>query len=234
VTRYEHLTQQFRTAVRVGGGGVAAACHASVRVLPVQRAAIVIDENEAGVQPWFASDEVAAWVEAMQATAGEGPAVDAVATGLPVAAADLTGTRERWPEFAAALARTHSSGALIAVPLRLGAVRVGALDLYRDAPGPLDTRMIAAGMHVADLIAEQLAPICALDREIPGQAPHWLDRPLASRVIHQAAGMIVAQLDVGVREAYVRLRAYAFGHAMSLSEVAAQVVARRIRLDGPE
>src|SRR6266700_5605523 len=97
MTRYDHLTQRFRTAVRTGGGGVAAACDASVRMLHVQRAAIVIDEPDAGVQPWCASDDVAAWGEAMQATAGEGPAVDAVATGLPVAAADLAGARERWP-----------------------------------------------------------------------------------------------------------------------------------------
>ena len=230
MTRYDHLTQRFRAAVRTGGGGVAAACDASVRVLPVQRAAIVIDEQDAGVQPWCASDDVAAWVEAMQATAGEGPAVDAVATGLPVAAADLAGARERWPGFAAALARADNSGAMIAVPLRLGTVRIGALDLYRDAPGALDPRMVAAGLHIAGLIAEQLLP---LDLDIAEQAPHWLEQPLASRVIHQAAGMVVAQLDVGVRDAYVRLRAYAFGHAMSLSEVAAQVVARNVRLDGP-
>lgn len=230
MTRYNHLTQRFRAAVHTGGGGVAAACDASVRVLPVQRAAIVIDEQDAGVQPWCASDDVAAWVEAMQATAGEGPAVDAVATGLPVAAADLSGARERWPGFATALSRADSSGAMVAVPLRLGALRIGALDLYRDAPGPLDAHVVAAGLHIAGLIAEQLVP---LDLDTPGQAPQWLEQPLASRVIHQAAGMVVAQLDVGVREAYVRLRAYAGAHRMSLSEVAGQVVDRRIRLDGP-
>jgi transcriptional regulator with GAF, ATPase, and Fis domain len=228
---YEHLTERFRTAVWTGGGGVTAACHATVRVLPVQRAAIVIDEDEAGVQPWCTSDEVAAGVEAMQATVGEGPAVDAVVTGLPVPVADLAGEAERWPGFAAALERMDGSGAMIAVPLRMGALRFGALDLYRSAPGPLDARVVAASVHIADLIAEQLAPAHAADRATV-IAPHWLEQPLASRVIHQAAGMVIAQLGITVPEAYVRLRAYAFGHAISLSEVAERVVARHVRFDG--
>jgi len=31
-------------------------------------------------------------------------------------------------------------------------------------------------------------------------------------VVHQASGMVAVQLELGVREALVRLRAYAFGH----------------------
>ncbi|WP_216900346.1 GAF and ANTAR domain-containing protein [Nocardia alni] len=232
MTAYERLTERFRATVRSAGGGVAAACHATLSVLPVQRAAIVIDEDDAGVQPWCATDEVAAGIEAMQATAGEGPAVDAVATGLPVPVADLARACERWPGFAAALERTHFSGAMIAVPLSVGRVHLGALDLYRAAPGPVDMHMVAASMYIADLIAEELVPVGSAGHPAAVLAPHWLEQPLASRVIHQAAGMVIAQLGITGSDAYVCLRAYAFGHAMSLSEVAEQVVARRIRFDG--
>ncbi|MGV9679940.1 GAF and ANTAR domain-containing protein [Nocardia sp. NPDC003482] len=231
MTGFEQLTERFLAALRAGGGGVAGACRASVRVLPVQRAAIVIDEQHAGVQPWCSSDAVAAGVEAVQATVGEGPAVDAVATGVPVPVRDLAGPGDRWPGFADALAGTRVSGAMVAVPLRLGALRFGALDLYRDEPGPLDATALSAGLHIADLITAQL--VLARSRRFGTDLDDdWLEQPMASRAIHQAAGMVVAQSNVTVPDAYARLRAYAFGHGMSLAEVAHAVVARRVRFDG--
>ncbi|WP_024805127.1 GAF and ANTAR domain-containing protein [Nocardia sp. BMG51109] len=248
MSRFEYLTERFLAATRAGGGGVAGACAACVRVLPVQRAAIVIDEQHAGVQPWGTSDEVAAGVEAVQATAGEGPAVEAVATGVPVPVADLAAGCERWPGFTEALSRTQARGAMIAVPLQLGDIRFGALDLYRDVPGRLDPQTVSAGLHVADLITAQLisarrsgADFMADDTHWPEEPDtrrleqpdtRWLEQPLASRAIHQAAGMVVAQSGIGIPDAYARLRAYAFGRELSLAEVAESVVARRIRFDG--
>lgn len=236
MTRFEQLSERFLTALRAGGGGVAGACHACVRVLPVQRAAIVIDEHHAGVQPWYTSDEVAAGVEAVQATVGEGPAVDAVATGLPVPVSDLTGPGDRWPGFADALADTRASGAMLAIPLQLGTIRFGALDLYRLTPGEPDAPTTSAALHIADLITAQLIRARTASDRPHTAAPRpddllWLEQPMASRTIHQAAGMVVAQSNIAVPDAYARLRAYAFGHGMSLAEVARAVIARRIRFE---
>jgi hypothetical protein len=50
-------------------------------------------------------------------------------------------------------------------------------------------------------------------------------------VVHQASGMVAAQLDVSVGQALIRLRAYAFGNDRPLSEVSEDVVARKLRLD---
>ncbi len=50
-------------------------------------------------------------------------------------------------------------------------------------------------------------------------------------VVHQASGMVAAQLDVSVGQALTRLRAYAFGNDRPLTEVAKDVVARRLRFD---
>ncbi|MEJ8644479.1 ANTAR domain-containing protein [Streptomyces sp. MS1.HAVA.3] len=41
--------------------------------------------------------------------------------------------------------------------------------------------------------------------------------------------MLTVQLGVDVEEAFVRLRAYAYTHGRRLAEVAADVVARRLR-----
>ena len=50
-------------------------------------------------------------------------------------------------------------------------------------------------------------------------------------VVHQASGMVAAQLDVSVGQALIRLRAYAFGNERPLADVAEDVVARELRLD---
>lgn len=41
--------------------------------------------------------------------------------------------------------------------------------------------------------------------------------------------MVVAQLGVSAREAYVRMQAYAYSHQRLLSDVATDVVHRRLR-----
>ena len=48
-------------------------------------------------------------------------------------------------------------------------------------------------------------------------------------VVHQASGMVAAQLGVNLSEALIRLRGYAFANDRQVTEVARDVVARRIR-----
>jgi hypothetical protein len=48
-------------------------------------------------------------------------------------------------------------------------------------------------------------------------------------VVHQASGMVSAQLEVTVGEALARMRAFAFAHDHPLAKVAEDVVARRLR-----
>ena len=52
--------------------------------------------------------------------------------------------------------------------------------------------------------------------------------------VHQAAGMASVQLGVSVMDALARLRAYAFVHDRGVAEVAADVVARRLRFSPDE
>ncbi|MFD0630267.1 ANTAR domain-containing protein [Catenulispora yoronensis] len=52
--------------------------------------------------------------------------------------------------------------------------------------------------------------------------------------VHQATGMISVQLGVSLAEALVRLRAHAWAADRLLADVAADVVARRLRFDEPE
>ncbi len=51
--------------------------------------------------------------------------------------------------------------------------------------------------------------------------------------VHQAVGMIMAQLGVGAGEALARLRGDAFAHDLTVLEAALDVVDRRRRFDTP-
>ncbi|MEC3916309.1 GAF and ANTAR domain-containing protein [Nocardia sp. CDC160] len=223
-SQFDQLTGQFLRAVRDAGGGLGAVCTACVRVLPVTRAAIVLEERDAGMQPWCASDEFAERVELAQATAGEGPAVTAVIDGVPVVVTELSVDCEQWPGFAEALAAASLTGSMFAVPLRLGAIRLGAVDLYRETIGRPGPRLLSAALHIADLVTASLV-LASGD-----ETRQWA-QPLSSRWIHQAAGMTSAQLGIEIADAYARLRGYAFTHGLSLVEVARRVVERDVRFE---
>lgn len=120
--------------------------------------------------------------------------------------------------------------AIFGFPLQVGAVRLGAIDLYRDRSGPLDDEQHADVLIMADMAA---GAILAMQAQAP---PEGLAGELAAStsyqlVVHQASGMVAVQLGVDVEDALVSLRAYAFGNDRPLVEVAEAVVTRRLRFD---
>jgi hypothetical protein len=218
------------TATPTTSVGAERLCGACVGVLGVQRAAIAVQIEETG---WWevlgASDTVASRIEGVQATVGDGPGISAAQSRGPVFVADLRETDDRWPLFAAALTTSHT-GAMLALPLQIGAIRVGVLDLYFESTAPLDDDEMAAALSAAQLVTTLLLSDGATDGPDMMVGSWWL-APQSSREIHQAAGMVVAQLGVGIRQAYWRLQAYAFAHEQLLTDTAHAVVGRRLRFN---
>ena len=135
------------------GGRVSAAdaCAAAVAAVSVTGGWLTAaSDGEAG-HLMRVTDAVSEQLAEFQLTLGEGPSLDAPASGGPVLASDL-GTAEagrRWPAFAAA-ARQAGAGAIFAFPLRIGAIGVGVLGLYRAWPGPLSTFQLGDALVFAD------------------------------------------------------------------------------------
>lgn len=204
-------------------------CVACVQTLPVQRTGIVIHVGGAGLEVLSASDKVAERVEWTQVTLGEGPAVDAIATGVPVLMPDLAQAGGSWPVFLGEIAQ-YDIGGLYALPLHIGAVKVGALDLFCDVGATLSDSGLADAITVSELVTAVLLNVDR-DGRIPDSLSSWLNQPLSTREVHQATGMIVAQLGTDARSAYVRLQAFAFSNHRLLKDVANDVVNRRLRFD---
>ena len=133
----------------------------------------------------------------------------------------------RWPAFTPKVIDVGAR-AIFGFPVRIGAARIGALNLYRDRPGPLSDDQHADALVMADVIARTVLTLQA--RTEPGSIPAELGTDIHAAV-HQAAGMVSVQLDISVADALVRLRAHAFATDRPLNEVAGEVVARTLRFD---
>jgi hypothetical protein len=180
-------------------------------------------------EPVFATDQRSEELEELQYTLGQGPYVDATGGGGPVLVADLSAadSRGRWPLFAAAAADRGVRG-MFAIPIQAGAARLGILDLYRLVPGLPSNGELADALAYADAVL-----VLALDHHggIASDFNSLGDTGLAERraEVHQAVGMMSVQLGIDITGALARLRAHAFLHDWRLADVAAEVVARRLR-----
>ncbi|MCX5050000.1 ANTAR domain-containing protein [Streptomyces sp. NBC_00201] len=218
--------QAARRGARVG---VVDVCTAAVAALPVGGAGLSAMSKAAPSHPLCSTDDISEQLEELQLTLGEGPCVDAFLHGSAVLTPDLLtrDLQDRWMVFAEA-ALEAGARAVFALPLQMGAISPGVLDLYADVPVRLDAEELADALAFSDL-----ATLVLLDARID-ETGGPRDGPVGDLGAHraeidQASGMLTVQLGVGIEEAFVRLRAYAYAQGRRLADVAADVVARQLR-----
>lgn len=190
---------------------------------------LAVISSEGVPEPVFVSDAGARLIEDLQFTLGEGPCVDAVRSGSPVLLDDVravTDATRRWPAFTK---EAESSGvrAVFAFPVQVGAIALGTLDLYRARPGTLGAAELAAVLRTVDRIASVLLDVSAAGGD-------GVTEPTYRMVVHQAAGMVMAQTHSNIASALARLRATAFSEGIAINDLAADVVAGRRRFPKEE
>lgn len=228
-------------------------CEAYVDGFDVDGAALSLLTALPTMTTLWATDDVALRLEELQFGLNEGACIEAATTGAPVLVPDLRHGTEtaRWPIFAEAVAEQTPVVALFALPLQWGAVTIGVLNLYRRSAGVLDPRAWRDALGAADAASLLLlgrrtrpprAPVTvpgsrgagaagAADRDGAEEDGDgwWQEAMVSHPEVHQATGMVVAQLGIGPEDALARLRAHAFATQRLLSDVARDVVARRLR-----
>lgn len=174
------------------------------------------------------TDDVSALIERLQFELGEGPCVDACHLDRPVSEPDLASPRTpRWLAFTPPVVAAGAR-AVFGFPLQVGAVRLGALNLYSDRARELTDAQHADALLVASMVAQA---ILAMQAGAPlGRLAAELEAGIDFQyVVHQAVGMVAVQLDVDVAVALVRLRAHSFALDRPLADVARDVVSRTLR-----
>ena len=202
-------------------------CSPFVELLPISGASISVFDEAGNQSTICASDAVAARIEELQFSLGEGPHWETLRTGAPTLVPDLVDSEHReWPIFSAAMIDLEV-GALFTFPLSMGAVIVGVVDLYRVTPGRLTPGAVSTALSLAGTVAGPAArrAVSSANDEVP---PAAITAPEMRRVVHQATGILLVQLDTTATDAFFRLKAHAFAAGRSLEDVANDVVLRRI------
>ncbi len=220
-----------QAAVHGSGLSAADACAAAVAGVQVTGAWLSAGGSADGGHLMRATDEVSRRLAELQLTLGEGPSVDAFASGGPALASDLADSEagRRWPTFAPAACEAGAA-AVFAFPLAVGAIRAGVLGLYRDRPEPLAGRQLGDALLFADTATLLLLNEQANGSSVTEPDPQPSHFPWHRAEIDQATGMLTEQLGVGIVDAFARLRAYAYANDLRLTDVARDIVARRLRL----
>lgn len=216
-------------------------CRACIAGLDVDGAVLSLLTATVSRTTLWASDATAELIEELQFTLNEGACMEAATTGRPVLVPDLHHSTEtaRWPMFAAAVAEQTKVRALFALPLQWGTVNLGVLDLYRLTAGGLSAAQYRDALSATDIAAllmlgQRTDPTLGVELgEDSGISESWLNESSGHRAeVHQATGMVLAQLEISATEALARLRAHAFVEQRLLIDIAHDVVSRRLRFTG--
>ncbi len=189
----------------------------SAQLLDVSAAGLLLADHRGELRAVAASSEAVRLLELLQVQLGQGPCLDCFRSGRAVTATDLGGD-QRWPRFAEAAAEAGFC-AVQSLPMRLRAQVIGALNLFRAAPGEFDPVNAAVGQALADVATIGLLHERNMRRR--DTLNEQLQAALNSRVIvEQAKGKLAERLDLDMDQAFSVLREHARARNLRLSELA--------------
>ncbi|WP_370615232.1 ANTAR domain-containing protein [Mumia qirimensis] len=185
-------------------------------------AAITVDYNNPTRVTVCTTNSLVNRLEDLQDVLGEGPGHTASASGRIERCAVPGDPASRWPVFVESAREIVGSALIVAVPLQPETVVFGVITLYQSPPSPL-----ALDRHDLQFLAHVVGVALLSDQD--AASSNLTSGPWASRArIHQATGIVVAQLQVSPGDALAVLRAHAYGQQTTLAEIATAVVERRI------
>jgi transcriptional regulator with GAF, ATPase, and Fis domain len=189
----------------------------SAALLDVSAVGLLLTDQRGELRVMAASNETARLLELFQLQNDQGPCLDCFRSGRPVTATDL-GADRRWPRFADA-ATQAGFGAVQALPMRLREQVIGALNLFRAAPGVFDPMNVRVGQALADVATIGLLHERSVRRsEILNEQ---LQTALNNRVvIEQATGKLAERLGLDMDQAFSVLRDHARSRDLRLSDLA--------------
>jgi hypothetical protein len=215
-------------ALTVAGGSGGDLCAPFLDVLNLTGAAVSTLGDPFGSETVCASDDRAARLDEIQIDLGEGPCWEALRSHAPVLEPDLEhSTNTAWPLAMGSL-RDTGLGAVFAFPLVVAGIDVGAIDLYSSAPLALTDDQIRDTTLLSMVLARQVLRRTVLALEEGSEDAEQGEGTYSRREVHQATGMIVAQMRITPQDALLVLRGHAFATGRSVLHVAADIIDRRL------
>lgn len=204
-------------------------CREVVEIMPVTGAGVMLTDEPGDLRFVAASNGLIRKIEDLQIELGEGPCLHAYQTGQQVVEDDLE-AGSQFPTFGP---RAVKAGirAVYSFPMWVEGVdeHVGALNFYTATPGHFDEEDRTTGQTLADVATTYILNARTFERsvQLTGQLQHALETRI---VVEQAKGMLAAQLDTTIPEAFERLRQHARSNRLKLHDVARDLIEGRLRL----
>lgn len=216
-------------ALAGAGGHVSELARPFLHFLPVSGASVSTFGPLLGAETISATDRLAGRVDELQFDLGEGPCWDALGSRLPVLQPDLTASSpSTWPAFTSAI-RAENIGAVFAFPLVFGPLDIGAVDLYSIDPVTLTQEQQQQTLELSAIVSRILLRHALKDHALDNAEGSAEPTVFSRRLIHQATGMVLAQLGISAGDAHLILQARSFADGRPMRDVAQDVVERRIR-----
>ena len=200
----------------------------SVEIIRAEAASVMLADTRGGLRLIASSEERMRLLELFEIQSAQGPCLEAFGSGQAVRASAAE-SRSRWPVFAPQASEAGFQ-AMCAVPMRAHTDTIGALNLFRGNDEPFTD----ADLEIARAMAQVATIALIQERAIRERnlLTEQLQTALRSRiVIEQAKGMLAEHLTVTVDEAFQLLNRYARDHNRRLTDVARDVVDRRLPHD---
>jgi GAF domain-containing protein len=190
---------------------------ACVDLFGVTGSGIMVADEQNITRYVAASDGPGRYLEQAESRTGEGVCTKAFVDNEVVESPDVC-VDSRWPVFAAEMVG-HGVHAVLGVPVRLGAVPVGTLDVYRDEARDWDESERRALARYGDVVETVLT--ATLRAHTAGELADQLQYALDYRVvIERAVGYLMASQGVDSTVAFNRLRRAARSRRTKIGEVA--------------
>jgi GAF domain-containing protein len=215
--------------LRFGETDVDEAMHRIVRtthaIFDVDGAGLMLVDEDQVLRNAAVSDDRLARLENLQVEHGEGPCISAFDDKELVCAEDLA-TETRWPSFCPA-ALDAGVAAVLASPIPFNQAAIGVVAVLSEDARPWSPEAELALMAFTDLAALMIASVMHGQRQ--STLVTELESALDSRaVIEQAKGILAAQEQLSLRQAYERLRAKARAERRRLRDVSAELVRQSV------
>ena len=223
----EALGASLRRLTTMGEPGIAVVealrqvTEACVDLFGVTGSGIMLADEQNVPRYVAASDGRGQILEVAESDTGQGPCTEAFVNNTVVASSDVT-VEGRWPDLASAI-RPHRVRAVLGLPVRLGGVTVGTLDVFYDHPHIWEDDECQALARYRDLVESTLANAVAAHNagELAAQLQYALDYRV---IIERGVGYLMARDQVDSMTAFNRLRRAARDTQSKIGEVAQRLV----------
>ncbi len=199
-------------------------CQACVGILGMDGGSLTLAYADEQRVTLCATNEWSAQLEDLQEVIGEGPSYDAYQERtIQVLQVDGDADR-RWPLLSDAIKNGLGRCGVYAIPIKPGPQTMGVATFYQHEPTSMAVDDTEAQVLIDAVGVALVKDPDILDDDSHAKAESWSSRAR----VHQATGMVMAQLGISSEDSLALLRAHAYAHQRSLGATSADIIARRL------